>query len=202
MKRFFLASLLTLVNLFSVIAQTDMGTWDTVGQTYTNRTYNLKWNLSELGEWNVASKEQMPPNHIFMAGMKEDYASVSIQVTDEGEQVGSVWNNASAFIDGFEKEIKKGNSFSGSTYGKMSHKKCHILFKEALYFEIDCRVDDARLGALSPLNLVFEGYAFSRGSQIIVIKAMFPKEYKEQFGDVMEQLFFGGLSYVNVGLEK
>lgn len=195
MKRTFLAIILFIVGILDVAAQRDYGTWSASSQTYVNKTYHLQWDLSELGEWRVASNEILPKEHIFAAAMVDDYVSVTLQLSEEKQNVGSIWLNAEAFIKGMEQRLKGTAQSSGISYGKIKYKKCRFLLREALLFEMDATVYDARLGEFSPLKCILKGYAFSKGKEIIVAKVMFPKSYQEEYGEVMSQLFFGGFGY-------
>ncbi len=42
--------------------------WDAVNQVFEAPIFNLKWDLSELGDWRIANTEQLPENMIFCGG--------------------------------------------------------------------------------------------------------------------------------------
>lgn len=201
MKRVLLTVLFVLLGLNDIIAQRDFGVWDVASQTYTNKKYNIKWDLSELGEWRVLSKEKLPQDHIFLAALVGDYASVSLQLSEEESEVESVWLGAEGFVSGFKQGIKDISHSSHKSYGQLQYRKCYFLHREALLFEMDVTINDARLGDLSPLKCLCKGYAFSKGNNIIVVKAIFPKNYQEEFGVILDQLFFGGFDYFNTEIE-
>lgn len=197
MKQWILILLLS-VALFSC-AQKQTYKWDEARQVFEAPSFNLKWDLSELGDWRIADKEHLPPN-MFFCGAVDDVTVSLIAIKKNGNL--SISDGADEFINGFlSTALAETRTFPGLNRGTTRYEKCHFMFKDAIRFGSIEKVNDARLGTDEAIPFLCGGYVFEKDDMVFIPLVLLPFRYVEEYGESAMELFFQRLSYINASKE-
>lgn len=183
----------------SMASQKQNCKWDAVNQMFEAPIFNLKWDLSELGDWRIANTEQLPENMIFCGALGD--VSVSLIAIKKRGNV-SITDGAEEFINGFlSSALAEANVFHGLDRETTHYEKCNFLFKDAIRFGTIENVRDARLGTDEPIPFLYGGYVFEKDGMVFIPLVLMPYRYVEEYGDSAMDLFFQRLSYINASQE-
>lgn len=197
MKQWILILLLS-VALFSC-TQKQTYKWDGARKVFESPTYNIKWDLSELGDWRIADKEQLPANMLFCGAV--DDISVAIVTIEKTENLSEI-QNVNEFIKGFiTSTFNLSKVFPGINHKTIQAEKCHYMFRDAIRFGAIEYVSDARLRTDEAVPFLYGGYLFENGNRIFMPLVCMPLRYVEEYGDDAMEMFFERLSYINASKE-
>lgn len=169
--------------------------WDAGKQTFYSPANNIKWDLSDFGEWRIAEKELLPDNCIF-CGSIEDIC-LCILAIESPDNI-SVTEGADEFINGYIfGMISQSQIFPGIKSGPAKYEECYYMLKKAIRFGSLLQVRDARQGTNSPVPYIYGGYVFQNNKTALIPMALIPYEYIDEYGDIAVEMFFQRLSYIN-----
>ncbi len=195
----YLIFILLLAVSVSSCAQKQVYKWDEDKQTFEAPAFNLKWDLSEFGDWRIADKEQLPSNMLF-CGAVENICVALMAVKNPGNV--SINDGAEEFINGFlSTAIQESKVFPGLKRGATRYEKCHYLFKDAIRFGAIEMVKDARQGTGKPVKFLYGGYVFEKDGMVFMPLVLLPFDLVETYGDSAMELFFQRFSYINASKE-
>ena len=193
-KRFILLLILCSLTL-AAYSQKSRPLWDNSKQVFESPEYNLRWDLSGLGEWKVGLS--LPSHMLFCAAL--DDISVSLLAIENEDNV-PLNEGAEEFIDGFLYPFLN-HTLNGISHEAIHYERYDYIFRDALKVGILANITDARLGTNEPVPFIYGCYVFEKDGMIIIPCILIPFDYVDKYGDDIVEMFFDRLSYIDASKE-
>lgn len=180
------------------------GYWVETTSTYIDINRNIQWELDNIDNWRVAEEYRLPDTGLFCAA--EDKFGICVMVTaisiEEGEKRNSIWNVSDEFIRGMIHSFEvQAPIFPGISYGEPIIQKVKYLFKDALRITLFTEVTDSRLLIEDSFPFAFQLYAFIKDDEVIVVTAMMPQYFLDNYGNEPFDDLLNRFSYIDATKE-
>ena len=173
--------------------------WDGANKVFYSSKYNIKWDLSEFGDWYVVDSQKLPENMVFCASLEGDMCVVSMMVHESPAPV-DIWddNLNKDFLKGFADGAKDVTSaFPGIKFLDLKYNKAHLLFKKALKCHMPCVVNDIRINDGKLTSFLYYGYIYCLGKSVITSAVVLPLDYVVEYGFEAADMFFKTIDYID-----